>query len=84
MWIKFEVKGELLDQIKKESNDECRTPTQQALYIIKSYYKDKLVPNSSNKELAVTDNNSQDTTVTNKEQKETNDYSEISSDVIDF
>ena len=44
MWIKFEVKGELLDQIKKESDEECRTPTQQALYIIKSYYKDKLVP----------------------------------------
>ena len=84
MWIKFEVKGELLNQIKKESDEECRTPTQQALYIIKSYYKDKSVTNNSNlvtdssdKELLVTDNN-------DKELLVTDNYLEISTDVIDF
>ena len=32
MWIKFKVEGELEELIKAESEDECRTCSQQALH----------------------------------------------------
>lgn len=41
MWIKFKVEGELEQLIKAESEDECRTCSQQALYVLKNYYKNK-------------------------------------------
>ena len=47
MWIKFKVEGELEQLIKTESEDECRTCSQQALYVLKNYYKDKKVQNNS-------------------------------------
>ena len=47
MWIKFKVEGELERLIKAESEDECRTCSQQALYVLKNYYKDKKVQNNS-------------------------------------
>ena len=47
MWIKFKLDGELEELIKRESEDECRTCSQQALYILKNYYKDKKVQNNS-------------------------------------
>lgn len=41
MWIKFKVEGELERLIKAESEDECRTCSQQVLYIVKNYYKNR-------------------------------------------
>ena len=43
MWIKFKVEGELEELIKAESEDECRTCSQQALYVLKNYYKNKKI-----------------------------------------
>lgn len=48
MWIKFKVEGELEQLIKAESEDECRTCSQQVLYIVKNYYKNG--KNNSNAE----------------------------------
>ena len=50
MWIKFKVEGELEQLIKAESEDECRTCSQQALYVLKNYYKDRKRQNNSNTE----------------------------------
>lgn len=50
MWIKFKVEGDLEELIKIESEDECRTCSQQALYVLKNYYKNKKILNSSNVE----------------------------------
>ena len=50
MWIKFKVEGELEELIKIESEDECRTCSQQALYILKNYYKDRKRQDNSNLE----------------------------------
>ena len=50
MWIKFKVEGDLEELIKIESEDECRTCSQQALYVLKNYYKNKKILNSSDVE----------------------------------
>lgn len=50
MWIKYKVEGELEQLIKQESEDECRTCSQQALYILKNYYKDRKRQDNSNLE----------------------------------
>ena len=76
MYIKLKIEGELLEQLKSESESECRTCTQQALYIIKSYYKNKIVTDSS---LEVTTNEIQET---KEEQKET--LIDIPEDVFNF
>ena len=57
MWIKFKVEGELEQLIKAESEDECRTCSQQALYVLKNYYKNKKILNSSNVEQNRTEQN---------------------------
>ena len=57
MWIKFKVEGELEELIKAESEDECRTCSQQALYVLKNYYKNKKILNSSNTEQNRTEQN---------------------------
>ena len=48
MWIKFKVEGELEQLIKQQSEEECRTCSQQVLYIVKNYYKNG--KNNSNAE----------------------------------
>ena len=48
MWIKYKVEGELEQLIKQQSEDECRTCSQQALFILKNYYKNKKILDSSN------------------------------------
>lgn len=68
MYVKLKIEGETLELLRQESESECRTPTQQCLYIIKSYYKDKAVTDSSEKELSIIENK---TIVTELEQKET-------------
>ena len=50
MWVKFKVEGELEQLIKQQSEDECRTCSQQALFILKNYYKDRKRQNNSNTE----------------------------------
>ena len=50
MWIKYKVEGELEQLIKQQSEDECRTCSQQALFILKNYYKDRKRQNNSNTE----------------------------------
>ena len=57
MWIKFKVEGELEELIKAESEDECRTCSQQALYVLKNCYKNKKILNSSNTEQNRTEQN---------------------------
>ena len=49
MWIKYKVEGELEQLIKQQSEDECRTCSQQALYVLKNYYKN----NDVNSEILV-------------------------------
>ena len=39
MWVKFELTGELEEQFKALCDEECRTLSQQGLYIIKQYLK---------------------------------------------
>ena len=48
MWIKFKVEGGLEQLIKQQSEEECRTCSQQVLYIVKNYYKNG--KNNSNAE----------------------------------
>ena len=50
MWVKFKVEGDLEQLIKQQSEDECRTCSQQALFILKNYYKDRKRQNNSNTE----------------------------------
>lgn len=39
MYIKLKIEGDLLIALKKDAEDSVRTCTQQAMYILKSYYK---------------------------------------------
>ena len=57
MWIKFKVEGELEQLIKQQSEEECRTCSQQVLYIVKNYYKNG--KNNSNAEQNGTEQNIQ-------------------------
>lgn len=57
MWIKFKVEGELEELIRQQSEDECRTCSQQALYVLKNYYKNKKRHDSSNTEQSRTEEN---------------------------
>ena len=57
MWIKYKVEGELEQLIKQQSEDECRTCSQQALFILKNYYKNKKILDSSNIEQDRTEQN---------------------------
>lgn len=57
MWIKYKVEGELEQLIKQQSEDECRTCSQQALFILKNYYKNKKILDSSNVEQSRTEQN---------------------------
>ena len=41
MFIKLDIQGELLDKLKEESETQFRSCTQQVMYIITKYYKDK-------------------------------------------
>ena len=40
MYIKLKIEGDLLRALKKDAEDSVRTCTQQAMYILKSYYKE--------------------------------------------
>ena len=59
MWIKYKVEGELEQLIKQQSEDECRTCSQQALFILKNYYKNKKILNNSDVEQNKTEQNIQ-------------------------
>ena len=59
MWIKFKLDGELEQLIKQQSEDECRTCSQQALFILKNYYKNKKILNNSDVEQNKTEQNIQ-------------------------
>lgn len=51
MFIKLDIQGELLDKLKEESENQFRSCTQQVMYIISKYYKDKennILNNSNN------------------------------------
>lgn len=50
MFIKLKVEGELLELLQEDAEESVRTCTQQAMYIIKSYYKNK-----NNKNLMIQD-----------------------------
>lgn len=41
MFIKLKIEGELLELLQEDAEESVRTCTQQAMYIIKSYYKNK-------------------------------------------
>ena len=41
MFIKLDIQGELLDKLKEESETQFRSCTQQVMYIITKYYKEK-------------------------------------------
>lgn len=40
MFIKLKIEGELLELLQEDADEYVRTCTQQAMYIIKSYYKE--------------------------------------------
>lgn len=46
MFIKLKIEGELLELLQEDAEESVRTCTQQAMYIIKSYYKNKNNKNS--------------------------------------
>lgn len=64
MWVKFELTGELEEQFKALCNEECRTLSQQGLYIVKQYLKNNGI------EQARTDENKQEQIRTESELKE--------------
>lgn len=64
MWVKFELTGALEEQFKELCEEECRTLSQQGLYIIKQYLKNNGV------EQARTDENKQGQIRTESELKE--------------
>lgn len=64
MWVKFELTGALEEQFKELCEEECRTLSQQGLYIIKQYLKNNGV------EQARTDENKQEQIRTESELKE--------------
>ena len=41
MYIKLKIEGELLKSLETDAEEYVRTCTQQAMYIIKSHYKNK-------------------------------------------
>ncbi len=43
MWVKFELTGALEEQFKELCEEECRTLSQQGLYIIKQYLKNNSI-----------------------------------------
>lgn len=46
MFIKLKIEGELLELLQEEADESVRTCTQQAMYIIKSYYKEDIKKNN--------------------------------------
>lgn len=46
MYIKLKIEGDLLRALENDAEEYVRTCTQQAMYIIKSHYKDKNNKNS--------------------------------------
>ena len=64
MWVKFELTGELEEQFKALCNEECRTLSQQGLYIVKQYLKNNGI------EQARTDENKSEQVRTETEQKQ--------------
>lgn len=81
MYIKLKIEGETLELLRAESQNECRTPTQQCLYIIKSYYKDKV---AANKESTVIQNETIETELEQSETIISNDTDDIPSDIFNF
>lgn len=41
MYVKLKIEGDLLRALESDAEESVRTCTQQAMYIIKSYYKNK-------------------------------------------
>ena len=64
MWVKFELTGELEEQFKALCNEECRTLSQQGLYIVKQYLKNNGI------EQARTDENKSEQVRIETEQKQ--------------
>lgn len=46
MFIKLKIEGELLELLQEDADESVRTCTQQAMYIIKSYYKEGIKKNN--------------------------------------
>lgn len=53
MYIKLKIEGELLKSLETDAEEYVRTCTQQAMYIIKSHYKNK-----NNKNLIIQESSS--------------------------
>ena len=64
MWVKFELTGELEEQFKELCEEECRTLSQQGLYIIKQYLKNNKI------EQNIQENNFVEQTRTDKNKSE--------------
>ena len=47
MFIKLKIEGELLELLQEDADESVRTCTQQAMYIIKSYYKEGIKKNNN-------------------------------------
>ncbi|MEG2246498.1 MAG: hypothetical protein RSC84_03520 [Peptostreptococcaceae bacterium] len=45
MYIKLKIEGDLLRALKSDAEESVRTCTQQAMYIIKSHYKNQINKN---------------------------------------
>lgn len=78
MFIKLNIQGELLDKLKKESETQFRSCTQQVMYIISKYYKDKendILSNNTynmhNNETTIENNHAQDSNNTSKQETST-------------
>ncbi|MFQ7522497.1 MAG: hypothetical protein ACLRLW_04605 [Terrisporobacter sp.] len=93
MYIKLKVEGNLLKALKKDAEDSVRTCTQQAKYILKSYYKEnhnsnnntqynildkKIVSNSSNNKFEERENRNEEV------ESSDSDVEFIDDEILDF
>lgn len=82
MYIKLKIEGDLLRALENDADESVRTCTQQAMYIIKSYYKEGInkkkytrfetvdentLSNSSNYEIKVSESVNEEPIETNEE-----------------
>lgn len=65
MYIKLKIEGELLKALETDAEEYVRTCTQQAMYIIKSHYKNK-----NKKNLIIHESSTYKNTETNMKEEE--------------
>ena len=92
MLIKLNIEGELLDNLLRDAEENCRTNPQQVLYYLKQIYKGNIVVLDSTEKVLSRDNevltsDNKELESTEKEQKSTDNdkyLDNLGNDIIDF